>query len=166
MELPITYVSESIDNNKVSWHLSIKWFHKGSSVSCLGSLPSIDSNNRSIWDSNLGLASYFTKPRTEMDLVLDVISDALLHWGEMSAFPFLKGLCSWAIMFIPISPGIIFLRCLASWLVGLFTTKIPLHGIMTPKASMSSSRYPTYSIVSPFTAVNLNHSPVGKTGFP
>ena len=31
---------------------------------------------------------------------------------------------------------------------------------------MSSSRYPTYSIVSPFTAVNLNQSPVGKTGFP
>ena len=61
-------------------------------------------------------------------------------------------------------PGIIFLRCLASWLAGLFRTKIPLHVIMTPKASMSSSRYPTYSIVSPFTAVNLNQSPVGKTG--
>ena len=79
MELSIIYVSKSIDDNKVSWHLSIKWFHKGSSVSCLGSLPSIDSNNRSSWDSNLGLASFFAKPRTEMDLVLNVISNTLLH---------------------------------------------------------------------------------------
>ena len=37
---------------------------------------------------------------------------------------------------------------------------------MTPKASMSSSRYPTYGITSPFAAVNLNQPPVGKTGFP
>ena len=100
-----------------------------------------------------------------MDLVLDVISNTLLHWGEISAFPFLKGSCSWAIMFIPISPGIM-LRCLASWLAGLFTTKIPLHGIMTLEASTSSSRYPVYGIGSPFAAINLNQSPVGKTGFP
>ena len=37
---------------------------------------------------------------------------------------------------------------------------------MTPKASMSSSRYPAYGIASPFAAVNLNQLPVGKTGFP
>ena len=46
MKLFIIYVSESIDDNKVSWHLSIQWFHKDSSVSCLGSLPSVDSNIR------------------------------------------------------------------------------------------------------------------------
>ena len=37
---------------------------------------------------------------------------------------------------------------------------------MTPKASMSSSRYPAYGIASLFAAVNLNQLPVGKTGFP
>ena len=46
MKLFIIYVSESIDDNKVSWQLSIQWFHKDSSVSCLGSLPSVDSNIR------------------------------------------------------------------------------------------------------------------------
>ena len=37
---------------------------------------------------------------------------------------------------------------------------------MTPKASTSSSRYPTYGIANPFAAVNLNQSPVGKRVFP
>ena len=165
MELSIIYVSKSIDDNKVSGTspfngstraaMFLVWGH------CHPLILTTDPAGTLIWD----LPTTFAKPRTEMDLVLDVISDALLHWGEISAFPFLKGSCSWAIMFIPISPGII-LCCLASWLAGLYTTKIPLHGIMTPKASMSSSRYPAYGIASPFAAVNLNQLPVGKTGFP
>lgn len=68
MELSIIYVSKSIDDNKVS----------GTSPFNGSTRPLIlttDPAGTLIWD----LPATFGKPRTEMDLVLDVISDALLH---------------------------------------------------------------------------------------
>ena len=79
MELSIIYVSKSIDDNKVSGTspfngstraaMFLVWGH------CHPLILTTDPAGTLIWD----LPATFAKPRTEMDLLLDVISDALLH---------------------------------------------------------------------------------------
>ena len=79
MELSIIYLSKSIDDNKVSGTspfngstraaMLLVWGH------CHPLILTTDPAGTLIWD----LPATFVKPRTEMDLVLDVISDALLH---------------------------------------------------------------------------------------
>ena len=79
MELSIIYVSKSIDDNKVSGTspfngstraaVFLVWGH------CHPLILTTDPAGTLIWD----LPATFAKPWTDMDLVLDVISDALLH---------------------------------------------------------------------------------------
>lgn len=105
-----------------------------------------------IWD----LLVIFVKLRIEMDWVLDVIFNILFYLEEVFFFLFLKGSCSWVIMFIFINFGFFFLRCLVFWFVGFFIIKIFFCGIMIFKVLTFSFSYLTYGIFNLFVVVNFN----------
>ena len=79
MELSIIYVSKSIDDNKVSGTSPFNGSTRAAMFLVWGHCHPLILTTDPAGTLICNLPATFAKPRTEMDLILDVISDALLH---------------------------------------------------------------------------------------